>query len=110
MRWLRCRGTEFGKLFVPFVPKSSSKLNCDGSLSYISFQKSFKHDLEAVGIHGNLNPHSLRIGGCQFFTTEKKKNFIEIVDWGGWDQKNRKVIFDYLTKNKNVKRCDFTRP
>lgn len=110
LRWIRCRGTENGKLFVPFLPRSSSQYKFDGFLSYISFQKIFKRDLEAVGIHGFYNPHSLRIGGCQFFATERKKNFSEIVDWGGWAEEDRKVIYRYLTKNKNIKRFDFTRP
>lgn len=106
MRWREHRGSNFGYFF------NKLHSNVDTRLSYHSFQKIFRRNLQAVGVtnRNNYNTQSFRRGGSQYYLRVKGKTVDEIVAWGGWDPEDELVIFGYLTKGANVNRNDFTRP
>lgn len=104
MRWREHRGSDAGYFFNTFRSD-------DTRLSYHSFQRIFKKDLQAIGITGrnNYNTQSFRRGGSQYYLRVKGKTVDEIVAWGGWDPEDELVIFGYLTKGAGINRNDFTR-
>ncbi|KAF8332916.1 hypothetical protein F5887DRAFT_1173636 [Amanita rubescens] len=83
-QWISCSGINSGYIFHP--GKSLEFSDCENMLIDIGKDPS---------VYGT---HSLRRGGCQWLSREKRWRIPRICDWGGWssDPTGHLTIFRYL--------------